>query len=133
NVPFFPEKCLRMAPNHREDLHLALFFVLSGYLVRLFAPPHGDPMARWLFVAFLIGGFLPVSAQQSSVAGSDSSCWRLEFQMLTGTARVLDIEDIPQPTVGTASQSGGFLLGLEYRLGDNWSLYSGVHVMFRQG
>ena len=72
-------------------------------------------------------------AQEAVDTSACSSPWRLEYQMMLGSVKVLDIEDIPQPKIGAASQGGAFMLGLEYRLGDDWSLYGGVHAAFRQG
>lgn len=90
-------------------------------------------MGRWMLVVtlFVLAGSL--CAQEMPDSAACKSPWRLEYQMMVGSVKVLDIEDIPQPKIGAASQGGAFMLGLEYRLGDNWSLYAGVHTAFRQG
>ena len=90
-------------------------------------------MGRFLMLALLLSNVTLLSAQEAPDADKEKSPWRLEYQMMMGNSRVFEIEDIEQPKVGTVSQSGTFALGLEYRLGDDWSLYSGLHMNFRQG
>jgi hypothetical protein len=90
-------------------------------------------MGRWMIVVtlFVLAGSL--RAQEMPDSTACRSPWRLEYQMMVGSVKVLDIEDIPQPKIGAASQGGGFMFGLEYRLGEDWSLYAGVHAVSRQG
>ncbi|MBE0645490.1 MAG: hypothetical protein IH600_15520 [Bacteroidetes bacterium] len=90
-------------------------------------------MCRWLMFAMLIVFTGNVFAQETDDTTACRGPWRLEYQMMIGNVRVTDIEDIPQPKIGAVSQSSGFLLGLEYRLGNDWSLYGGAHVNSRQG
>lgn len=90
-------------------------------------------MGRFLMLVLLLSNAMLLSAQEATDMDKERSPWRLEYQVMMGNSRVFEIEDIDQPKVGTVSQSEAFALGLEYRLGDNLSLYSGLHVNFRQG
>lgn len=90
-------------------------------------------MGRWMIVVTLLVLAVSLHAQEMPDSAACKSPWQLEYQMMVGSVKVLDIEDIPQPKIGAASQGGGFMLGLEYRLGDDWSLYAGVHAVVRQG
>ena len=90
-------------------------------------------MKSWVLVTLMFINGVTLFAQEIEEDTTQISPWRIEFQIMSGTSKVMEIKDFEQPKVGTASQSGSFMIGLEYRLGENWSLYSGIHTNFRQG
>ncbi len=90
-------------------------------------------MRRFLITVLLLSNVIMLSAQEAPDGDKEKSPWRGEYGVMIGSVHVAEIEGIDQPMVGTTSQSGAFMLGLEYRLGEDWSLYGGVHFNFRQG
>ncbi|MFZ1729021.1 MAG: hypothetical protein WBQ23_13790 [Bacteroidota bacterium] len=90
-------------------------------------------MGRLLILAILLINVSLLTAQERADTTAQNSAWRLEYRVTLGNSSVLDIEGYPQPKVGPVSQGGEFALGLEYMLGNDWSLYTGVHSPFRNG
>ncbi|MBN1448682.1 MAG: hypothetical protein JXA28_12190 [Bacteroidetes bacterium] len=90
-------------------------------------------MRRCLLIVMLLTNIGALFAQKTEQAGDSLSPWRLEFLFQAGTSKVLDIENYPQPRVGTAAISGAFSLGFQYDLGSDFSLAFGASIFYRQG